>query len=117
MKKMTKKECFTLLLAMAEVRENVEIVEILEKEIANLEKRAAAPRKPSKTQVENGNLAVQLADFLEPDRVYTTGEIVELYNAANGTEYSVQKLSRVLPLVPGIKKIEEKRKISWMIEK
>lgn len=69
---MTKKEA---LLTFAD-----DIMEILRYEITNLDKREAAPRKPTKTQVENANLSNQIAEMLEPDKMYTTAEVVDLVN-------------------------------------
>lgn len=115
MKKMTKKEAYSILLTFAEVRENPEIMEIIEREIVNLDKRAAAPRKPSKTQVENAVLGSRIAGMLEPGKVYTTAEVVEIVNEKEGTEYSIQKLSRVLATAEGIERIQDKRKVSWKL--
>jgi DNA-binding transcriptional ArsR family regulator len=67
----------------------IEMVEFVDHEIALIDKRKSAPRKPSKNQVENENLKAQIVDEL-PAEGATATEI------ANGLEVSVQRTSQLL---------------------
>ena len=60
---MTKKEAFEAILA--KVAEDEALVEFVEKEIALLEKRAAKPRKKTKTQLENEAFKEVILELLE----------------------------------------------------
>lgn len=60
---MTKKEAFEAILA--KVAEDEVLVEFVEKEIALLEKRAAKPRKKTKTQLENEAFKEVILELIE----------------------------------------------------
>lgn len=49
--------------------------EFLNKEIENLNKKASAPRKPSKTARENKELAEKVLAEMEDNRLYTVSEM------------------------------------------
>lgn len=62
---MTKKEMFNALLAMDSVKANAEIVEKIKNEIALLEKKSGAEKKPTKTQKENETFKKAILDYLK----------------------------------------------------
>ena len=90
---MTKKEMY--LAIRNAVADNEEMVIFLTKEIEMLEKRAAAPRKPSKTQVENASFKTDILIALaEADEPLTIKGLQEIVPSIKGL--STQRVSALL---------------------
>ena len=90
MQKMTQKDFFNEIIALAEQNGREDIVEFAEGRIAALEKKSAN-RKPTKTQVENDALKEKVAAVLTQD-----GQTVTEIIAALGGGVSCQKVSALL---------------------
>ncbi len=121
MKKLTKKEKFEMILAIAEVRENTTLVEFINHELELLAKKNASGqgnRKPTKTQQENEILLAQIQDHLtEVQEAKTISEIIVGANLPS--EISNQKMSALLKkLVDSeiVEKYTEKKKTYFKIK-
>lgn len=91
---MTKKEMFITLLNLDAVKDNAELVMALNHELALLERRYNAPKKPSKKQLENIEILERILAEMEPQKAYTNKEMLEQLNACAGL--SSQKLNALL---------------------
>ena len=92
-KKLTKKDHFTALLALAEVQENQALVDFINHELELLSKKNSTERKPTAAQKENeGVKAIILAALTT-----TPAQISELQKThAELAEISNQKISALL---------------------
>lgn len=93
--KVTQKELFGRIAEMAEGVDN-EIVEFAQRKIAQLEKRAAAPRKPRFNKESNAfawEVYGVLADVAEP---MTNKEIAETMTEKTGDKVSSQKVAAAI---------------------
>lgn len=113
MKKMTKKEMFTLI--KTHLTDPNEIA-FIEHEIELLENKASGVRKPTATQVENEKVKNLIVDYLASSGATLT--IVEIQKALNLEDVSNQKMSALLKqLVDNhtVVKTYEKRKAYFTI--
>ena len=88
---MTKRENFEAIVEVLKTDEvgNAGLIEAVEKEIALLDKRAGANRKPTKTQVENEAIKVAIVAAL-------TAEGETASDIAKAQDISVQKATQLL---------------------
>lgn len=75
--KMTKREKFERLLAMAQVKEDKISVEFIEHELELLAKKNSSDKKPTKVQEENKGIKDAILDGMEANRFYTITEIMK----------------------------------------
>lgn len=80
---MTKKEMFKEIRNV--VIDNAEMVAFIDREIELLEKRSASPKKPTKTQLENGEFKAEILSFLsQQDGAYTIKELQSEIDCLSG---------------------------------
>lgn len=76
-RKPTLKEYFT---EIAEVLTSVnrpDLAEVMESRIEQLDKKNSAERKPTAKQTENEGIKQTILDNMEPNRLYTVGELLK----------------------------------------
>ena len=93
-KRMTKRDYFNELLTIPAVAENIDLVDFIEKEIANLDKRKSSSRKPTKKQIENVELIESIYESMEVGKQYTCGAMLEEFPCGEGL--SSQKVNAML---------------------
>jgi hypothetical protein len=76
-KKMTKKQKYALALALDDVKANPVLVEFFENEIALLDKKNSADRKPTATQVANEAIKVEIMELMADGKQRTVTEIMK----------------------------------------
>ena len=106
-KKMTKREYFTRILSYVHDEDK----EFIEHEIALLDKKNSAERKPTPKQVENEALKGEIADWMERGVKYTAAEVTKTCPACEG--FHTNKISALLSQMgkSGVLTVtEEKRK-------
>lgn len=117
-KKTTRKEMFTMIQAVvanSTAENKVEMVEFIEKQIAQLERKSGSS-KPTKTQLENENLKVEILECfkgIEKPVTITEFQSMTRFTIENG--FSNQKLSALFnqlakPEVGKLIKTIEKKK-------
>lgn len=107
-KRVTKKEMYERILA--HTNDNLE-KQFIEGEIALLEKKNSAEKKPTKTQVENTGIKGAILDYMEAGVRYTVTEIIKGCNECN--DLSNQRVSALLRQMVNdgtINRVEDKRK-------
>ena len=95
---MTKKEMFTALLSIVDgssVENKADLIDGLNHEIEMLDKKAATPRKPSATQLENEVFKASIVNYLTTVDMPKT--IKEMQSEIDGfAELSNQRISHLL---------------------
>lgn len=92
---MTKREMYAAIKAIPAVSANEEMVAFIDHEVELLEKKAATPRKPTKTQIENAEAQAKIIEYLfTVDKPLTIREIQE--GVAMCAGYSTSKMSHIL---------------------
>ena len=81
-RKPTKKQMFTDLLAMPGLSEEQKA--FIQHEIELLEKKNSGEKKPTATQVANEALKVAIVEAVEPNRLYTVTEMIKEIPALAG---------------------------------
>ena len=110
-KKMTKRDYFTALLAVEEVKSNPALVEFIEHELELLAKKNSSERKPTAVQKENANLKVAILDGMEANRIYTVTELIKSIDAIGDlTNQKVSAILRQMATDGTVKRTEEKKK-------
>ena len=107
---MTKKEMFAEIINLVEGKPTtatpVEIIEFASHEIELLEKKAATPRKPTATQVENEAFAAEILSYLTT--VDQPKSIKELQSeVASLAPLSNQRISHILSALVEKEKLEK----------
>ena len=92
--KMTKREKFERLLAMAEVSNDKISVEFIEHELELLAKKNSADKKPTKAQEENNEIKNAIVESMESGRFYTITEMLKEFEACK--ELSNQRVSALV---------------------
>lgn len=108
-KKITKREKFEMLKAIAEVQANPILSEFIERELELLSKKNSAEKKPTAQQAENEAIKETILENLTSRM--TISEMQK--SIPDLAEYSNQKISalmRQLILEGLVKKVEDKRK-------
>ena len=111
-KKITKREKFEMLMAIAEVQANPILSEFIERELELLAKKNSAEKKPTEKQTENAGIKEVIVEVLTDEENGMTISAMQKKNADLG-EYSNQKISALVRqmILDGIvEKTEEKGK-------
>lgn len=94
-KKMTKKDYFTMLLNVKEVKENAELEEFVKHELELLKKKSGSKRQ-TETQKANERLLKDVIMALSTcEKAVTVSELMK-HEMFKNTDYSNQKLSAML---------------------
>lgn len=111
-KKMTKRDYFNELLAIAEVKDNKAMVDFINHELELLEKKNASKSSTeTKTQKENAGIKENLLNEMETGRKYTISEMLkELACCKELTNQKVSALVRQLIAEGKVVRTEDKRK-------
>ena len=107
-KRVTKKEMYERILA--HTNDDLE-KQFIEGEIALLEKKNSAEKKPTKTQVENAGIKEAILDYMVEDTRYTVTELIKGCDECH--DLTNQKVSAILRQMVNelvIIKVEDKRK-------
>ena len=121
MKKLTNVMALTMVLGMEEVKANPELVEKLEKMLAQFEKKngSSENRKPTKTQLENEGLKTQLIEILsnyeEPKAIKELQAENEEINATIISNQKISALFRQLIQEGKLVRVEEKRVAKFIL--
>ena len=109
-KKMTKKDYFTMLLNVKEVKENADLEKFVKHELELLEKKSGS-KKQTETQKANVELmrTVKLA-LATCEKAVTVSELMK-HDMFKDTDYSNQKLSAML------KKLVDNKEVVKTVEK
>ena len=108
-RKPTKKQMFTGLLAMPGLSEEQKA--FIQHEIDLLEKKNSGEKKPTATQVANEALKVAIVEAVEPNRLYTVTEMIKEIPALAGlTNQKVSPLANQLVEEGKLVKTVEKRR-------
>ena len=115
-RKPTKKQMFTALLAMPGLSQ--EQKDFIQHEIDLLEKKNSGEKKPTATQVANEGIKQEILDGMVENRLYTITEMMKEIPAYG--ELTNQKISALLKQMveaenPAIKKIVDKRKTYFQL--
>jgi hypothetical protein len=118
-KKMTKRDYFNQLLAIAEVKANAELEKFINHELDLLtRKNASTSGKLNADQKKNEELKAQILDCMgaEPNRMFTITEMIKEFECC--ANYSLPKISalvRQLKESGQVIRLEEKRKAYFKI--
>lgn len=111
-KKITKREKFEMLMAVAEVKANPILSEFIERELELLAKKNSAEKKPTEKQTENAGIKDIIVEVLTDEEKGMTISAMQK-KCAELAEYSNQKISalvRQMILDGVVVKTEEKGK-------
>ena len=111
-KKITKRERFEMLMAIAEVQANPILSEFIERELELLSKKNSAEKKPTEKQTENAGIKDIIMEVLTDEENGMTISAMQK-KSADLAEYSNQKISALVRqmILDGIvEKTEEKGK-------
>lgn len=110
-KKLTKRDKYNMLLAIADVANDEMLVEFINHEIDLLSRKNSADKKPSATQVANAATQSAILEAMETGVRYTVTEIMKSVPAcADMTNQKVSSLMRALVNADFVERIEDKRK-------
>ena len=110
-KKMTKKDKFNVLLNLAEVKSNSELVEFITHEIELLDKKNSGEKKPTAQQTANDAIKVAILDNMAEGARYTITDLIKTVpECADLTNQRVSALVRQLVDDKQVVRTEDKRK-------
>ena len=113
-KNMTKAQAFAIALEVLENSahpEKADAMAKISKEIENLQKKSAGNGKPTKTQIENANIAQEMLDFMVAGHPYTISELSKTCPAVlNATPQKIRPLLSGLIKANAVERTEEKGK-------
>ena len=110
-RKPTKRDNFTALLKLSEVKADPKLVEFITHEIDLLDRKNTVDKKPTKTQQENEAIKTTVLSAMESDRLYSISEMLKEFPVCK--DMSNQKLSslvRQMVLDKQVERVEDKRK-------
>ena len=110
-RKPTKRDNFTALLKLSEVKADPKLVEFITHEIDLLDRKNTVDKKPTKTQQENEVIKTTVLSAMESDRLYSISEMLKEFPVCK--DMSNQKLSslvRQMVLDKQVERVEDKRK-------
>lgn len=110
-RKPTKRDNFTALLKLNDVKADAKLVEFINHEIELLDRKNTVDKKPTKTQQENEVIKSAVLSSMEDNRLYSISEMLKEFPACK--DMSNQKLSslvRQMVLDKQVERVEEKRK-------
>lgn len=109
-KKLTKKDHFTTLLSLEDVKANPVLVEFIKHELELLAKKNSADKKPTAQQTANEAIKADILATMEEGKLYTITELMKVVpSCADLTNQRVSALVRQM-LNISIERIEDKRK-------
>ena len=118
-KKITKRERFNQLLAIAEVNANADLKAFIEHELELLAKKSSSSSdKPTAVQVANEGIKSEILEHManEPNRLFTITEMQkEIEACAELTNQRISALIRQLKEDGKVERVEEKRKAYFKI--
>jgi hypothetical protein len=110
-KKETKKDKFSALLALAEVKANPKLVEFINHEIELLEKKNSAEKKPTAQQTANEAIKSAILGNMVEGKKYTITDLIKsVPECADLTNQRVSALVRQLVDDKVVVRSEDKRK-------
>lgn len=113
-KKITKKENFTTLLTLAEVKANPQLVDFINHEIELLNRKAGSgDRKKTPVQIANDSFKEAILDGMTAGRKYTISELQKEIPAIASAELSNQRVSALVRQLKEdklVERVEEKGK-------
>lgn len=110
-RKPTKRDNFTALLKLSEVKADPKLVEFITHEIDLLDRKNTVDKKPTKTQQENEVIKTTVLSAMESNRLYSISEMLKEFPVCK--DMSNQKLSslvRQMVLDKQVERVEDKRK-------
>lgn len=112
-KKPTKRDHFTTLLNLSEVKANPVLVDFIEHELELLAKKNSAEKKPTAAQVANKGIKDAIYNNMQENRLYTITELIK--EVPECAELSNQRVSALVRQMydcaePVLERVEEKRK-------
>ena len=110
-RKPTKRDNFTALLKLSEVKADPKLVEFITHEIDLLDRKNTVDKKPTKTQQENEVIKTSVLSAMEANRLYSISEMLKEFPVCK--DMSNQKLSslvRQMVLDKQVERVEDKRK-------
>lgn len=116
-KKPTKRENFTALLNLAEVKANPALTAFINRELELLDKKNSSDKKPTATQIANEALMTTILDYMEVNVGYTVTDIIKGVDECS--ELSNQKVSalmRALKDKGAVTKTEGKKTLFYKVE-
>ena len=109
-KKLTKRDHFTNLLTLAEVKANPTLVEFINHEIELLEKKNSTDKKPTAQQVANAGVADAIYNGMVEGTLYSITDLIKtIPECADLTNQRVSAIVRGM-IGTKVERIEEKRK-------
>ena len=93
---MTKREVLTAMLNDANIKDNADYIAYIQNELAILAKKAEN-RKPTKNQIENEKIKVEILNTLDTEVGMTVADLRSMNE--NFANYSTQKITAVLHLL------------------
>lgn len=113
----TKRENFTALLNLEEVKANPVLVKFINHELELLDKKNVSDKKPTATQIANEALMTTILDYMEVNVGYTVTDIIKGVDECS--ELSNQKVSalmRALKDKGAVTKTEGKKTLFYKVE-
>ena len=112
-KKPTKRDHFTTLLNLSEVKANPVLVDFIEHELELLAKKNSAEKKPTAAQVANKGIKDAIYNNMQENRLYTITELIK--EVPECAELSNQRVSALVRQMydcaePVLERVVEKRK-------
>lgn len=96
--KLTQRDHFNALLALADVQARPDLVEFINGRLAQLDKKSASAsgaKKPTARQLENAKLKEAIIDNMAPNQLYTIGEMLKSFNCFE-EDMTAQRLSAII---------------------
>ena len=110
-KKITKRDRFTALLNIAEVKADQGMVDFINHELELLDRKNSADKKPTAQQVANDGIKSAIAEGMTPNRLYTVTELQkEIADCAELSNQRVSALLRQMVIDGVVVRTEDKRK-------
>ena len=95
-RKPTKRDNFNALLSIEAVQNDPALVEFIEHEIALLDKKNSAERKPTPKQVENSGFKADILAWMEPSVDYACADIAKGVPSIVAAGISVNRVTAML---------------------
>lgn len=106
-KKMTKKDYFTALLAIAQIRENEELSAFINHELEQLEKKSSGKRAKTESQKNNEEVKSKILAVLSTEKEMSISDIQE----AGGNDLSRLSNQKMNALIFQLKKAEKVERV------
>lgn len=112
-RKPTKRDNFNALLNIEAVKADPALVEFIEHEIALLDKKNTAERKPTHKQIENAGFKSDILAFMEPDTLYTVADLAKSVPSIVAAGISASRVTAMMTQLKNdgaVVRTEDKRK-------